>query len=464
LRGKEIVFPFGLFTGARGFLEFVSDRETRKTMPLMTKLPDAMDHAAGQLHLEAENQKLEFISEKKERDEKDSGYEDFDVLDEEENSDMEGSILHRPRPIKAGKPPAVPQRSDKRASKSFDSVVLELQSLDGTVAAKDAEQLSVVSDPHELYLSSEEDASLSDDYDDSDSLVDFAPTEEGESNPSSRASSRRSQEDIARVVSFTIVTKPRIIQIRIPSTATQKRHSVTLDTLKSSMTNSSRSTSYIPTRRPPPLKLYPSSSNHRLSISSSSSTPLTHHSNTSNMSLPVQKSRKLNLSNIVSNAKDSFLSSDPFGSTPNPNDRQRQEKEEQERPMTPKTPTSMAAAAWKKSLSRSLSKRRPSMPKLSLAYTAGVVSNQRDSLRLARELAAEASRETKERMMVQRAETMPVQSDGVRYKDIITAAGEVMKAPPVPSDGRERKMSMGHKMSLSMGLVRKRSIKGKADH
>lgn len=436
-------------------------------MPLMAKLPTAMGEdqlSVVQVQLEAQpNQSLDLLSEKNEREGngRDSGYEDFDALDEEpEDSDMEGSIMHRPRPKKPAKPPAVPQRSDKRASKILENVLLELKSLDGTVASKDAEQQSSVSDPHELYLSSEEDASLSDDYEDTDSLVDFAasPTEDGEeSKPSSRASSRRSQEDTARVVSFTLVTKPQIIQINIPSTATQKRHSMNLETLTSSLPSS---TSYIAPRRPTPLKLYPST--HRLSISSSASTSLTQHSNHSLTSLPPRKSSKLsNLSNLVTNAKNSFLASDPFA-TDSP-----QKDEEHETPVTPKTPTSMAASAWKKTLSRGMSKaRKPSMPKLSLAYTAGVVSH-RDS-KLAMELAAEETRElekeTEERRQVQRSQTMPTQATGegekerVRYEDIIKRAGEVIRAPPPPaSPVKERKMSMG------WGLARRKSVKGRGD-
>jgi hypothetical protein len=439
-------------------------------MPLMAKLPAGMgehDPSMVQVHLEDQDQKIDLT---KERDEQDSGYEAFDAFEQEEpvDSDMEGSILNRPRPKKAIKPPAVPQRSDKRASKILENVLLELKSMDGTVSTKEAEQQSIVSDPHELYLSSEEDASLSDDYEDTESLVDFegSPTVDGEeSKPSSRASSRRSQEDTARVVSFTLVTKPQIIQIDIPPTAAQKRHSMNLEALTSSLSHTSASPKS--TRRPTPLKLYPSSI-RRMSISSTTSNPLMHHSNQSLTSLPPRKSSKLsNLSNIMTNAKNSFLSTDPFATdSPSPNN-----DDGQETPLTPKTPTSVAAAAWKKSLSRTMSKaRKPSMPKLSLAYTQGVVS-QRD-LRLARELAAEEARElekeTEDRAQIKRPQTMPVPSsetpttpnDGpVRYQDIMK---NVIRAPPPPpSPAKERKMSISSKMGL--GLGRKKSVKGRVE-
>jgi hypothetical protein len=439
-------------------------------MPLMAKLPTAMgehDPAVVQVQLEAQPRpKIDLISEEKEREEQqDSGYEDFDLDEEPEDSDMEGSFMHRPRPKKPAKPPAIPQRSDKRASKILENAFLELKSLDGTVSAKkDVEQQSIVtsshqSDPHELYLSSEEDASLSDDCEDTESLVDFAasPTEDGEdSKPSSRASSRKSQEDTARVVSFTIVKKSEIIQIRIPpTTSSQNRHSTNLETLTSQLTKSE--SSYVARRRPTLLKLYPSST-PRLSISSGS-TSLTQHSNHSLTSLPPRKSSKLsNLSSLMTTAKNSFLASDPFA-TQYP-----QKEEDEETPVTPKTPTSIATAAWKKTLSRGIGRaRKPSMPKLSLAYTAGVVSH-RDS-KLAMELAAEEireyDREKEARASVERLQTMPLQAgageEKVRYEDIIKRAGEVIKAPQPSSPVKDRKMSM------SWGLARKKSVKGRGD-
>ena len=421
----------------------------------MAKLPDAMAEQPEQVQLEPEHHKIDLVivSEREEREEKDSGYEDFDALDddcEDLDSDMDGSIIHRPRPKKAVKPPAVPQRSDKRASRILESVLLELKTLDGTLPAKDAEQLSIVSDPHELYLSSEEDASLSD-YDDSNSLIDFAPTEDGASQPTSRASSRRSQEDTARVVSFTLVTKPQIIQIIIPPPASQiqKRHSTSLDTLTSTTTTHS-TTSYIPsnTRRPPPLMLHSTSPPSR---------SLTQRSGASLTSLPKRKPSKLNLSTLVSSAKNSFLASDPFAL---PSTQSYDDEEEAETPVTPKTPTSMAAAAFKKGLSRSMSKRKPSMPKLSKAYD---VAGQRESLRMTREAPLEEGGEANERRTVHRAETMPTAAEGVRYSDITQAAGEVIRAPP--NEGRDRKTSMGHKMSLGMGmgLGRKKSVKGRGE-
>ena len=431
-------------------------------MPLMAKLPAGMaehDPATVQVHLEAEDQKKVDLT--KDGSEQDSGYEDFDAFEHQEpvDSDMEGSILDRPRPKKAAKAPVVPQRSDKRASKILENVLLELQSLDGSLSAKEAEQQSIVSDPHELYLSSEEDASLSDDYEDSESLVDFeaSPVEDGqESKPSSRASSRRSQEDTARVVSFTLVTKPQIVQIDIPPTAAQRRHSMNLEALTASLSqaNVNANADAIPkSRRPTPLKLYPSSL-RRMSISSTttmssilnptlnSRTLTHHHSNASltSLSLPPRKSSKLaNLTSIVTRgAKNSFLATDPFASpsvfTP-PDSAEAYADADAEEQETPKSP-------WRKSLSRTMSKaRKPSVSKLSAAYA------QRD-LRLARELAHE--------------EVMELERERER-------SAPVSPASPVPAPvparerergERERKMSISLSGKMAgLGMGRKKSVK-----
>jgi hypothetical protein len=158
--------------------------------------------------------------------ERDSGYEDFGEIDDEfVGSDMEGSIMNRFQPKRYQKPPAVPQRSDKRMSKVLESVMVELKTLDGITLQKESEQETEISDPHERYLSSEEDASLSDDYEDSESLVEFGPSSSGDTDaprtPSLRGSSRKSQKDTARLVSFTVVADNRyLLQLLfLPKTA-----------------------------------------------------------------------------------------------------------------------------------------------------------------------------------------------------------------------------------------------------
>jgi hypothetical protein len=201
----------------------------------------------------------------REEKDKDSGYEDFEESDQDEcvDSYMEGSIVRRARLEQPVKTPALPQRSDKRASRLLENVMLELQSLDGS-KQKEEDKMSLVqeSDPHELYLSSEEDASFSDDND--DSISDFEEDmnlEDAEAAraSSSRASSRKSQEDTARIVSFISVGKPQIVDIYVPNTSPTtagKRLSQNLETVNSCDT-APTSPPQRSTRRPPPLKLYP---------------------------------------------------------------------------------------------------------------------------------------------------------------------------------------------------------------
>jgi hypothetical protein len=473
-------------------------------------------HGVEQLSVLVQQRKEEVRKEK----DQDSGYEDFEEYEEDEcvDSDMEGSIMARGRPKKPAKPPALPQRSEKRTSKLLENVMLELQNLDGS-RQKEADKISIIqeSDPHELYLSSEEDASFSDDYEDSLSEYEAMSPEEGEAAraSSSRASSRRSQEDTARIVSFVMVGKPQIVDIYVPNTSpsrTQNRHSLNLETLVSFKSTSPTSAAKS-TRRPTPLRLYPAI--RRMSISSitsprspSSANATTTHpfaASTTNLPLttpsnsnpPLRKSSRLasNLTSLVTNTKNtlqsashSFLNSDPFAmtsttSTPLGSHPQSKNREEEDTPIEPKTPTSMAAAAWKKGFSKTLSMaKRPSMPKLSLAYTAGVViprnnsaaSNSRPNLALSpednqqeqevekeekvssepEEVEAKAIHMAVRNSISSSSETSKVEEkkEPVRYEDIMKSAGEVIRSPMIPSPKERRAVVFGR-------LVRSRSAK-----
>ena len=437
------------------------------------------------LHKSSIDEEREEKTETETETDRDSGYEDFTAYynDEDEcvDSDMEGSILNRPRPKKPVKtaPPALPQRSEKRASRILETLMVELKSLDGSTP-KESEKQTILpeNDPHELYLSSEEDASLSDDYDDSDSLVDFEPsddTEEATRASSSRASSRKSQEDTARVVSFIVVGKPVIIDIFQASPERSRRHSMNLDSLTS--ITAAPSPPAKTTRRPTPLKLYPNPL-RRMSISSitsshyttASSTPQASNASMTNLSSmchstsyipPPRKTSRL--ASLVTTTKSNFqfLSSDPFASP--------QESKESEKEETPKTPTSAAAAAWKKNFSKTLNMaRKPSMPKINLAYTAGVVkprpSNSNSKIDLVqpapeRESIESTSKVVEEPKAIQRSQTMPMPptpstpgGGPVRYEDIMR---NVIRAPPVPMTSPKEKRGFG------LGLVRRKSTKGK---
>jgi hypothetical protein len=376
-------------------------------MPLLTKMlplrETVEDFHASSLHSSQHHQQEKGVREEKD---KDSGYEDFREFDDEEclDSDMEGSVdsmMHRGRPRKVVRAPAIPARNEKRASRILDNVMMELKAMDG-ITSKEPDTRSTIqeSDPHESYLSSEEDASLSDDYEDTDSLHDSSGTtspslEDGTSEEATesftRRSRRKSQEDTARVVSFICVGKPQIVDIFIHSNHTSpvesnsaspaKRHSMNLDAL----TALTQSPPAKIAHRPTPLKLYPTSI-RRLSISSitsshTSTSSTNIPSNTNNPTHPLRKSSRLaNLTALVTTTKNtfqtsfsapavipthSFLTSDPFSTS-------QSQTQNEDQPTTPKTPTSMAAQAWKRTLNKA---RRPSMPKLSLAYANSSMTN-----------------------------------------------------------------------------------------
>ncbi|KAH6664406.1 hypothetical protein B0J14DRAFT_245044 [Halenospora varia] len=398
------------------------------------------------------------------RDEKDSGYEDFEEFQEDEclDSEMEGSILHRPRPKKPVRAPTIPARSEKRASKMLNDVMLELQNMDGSME-KDMEKNSMVEEtnPHELYLSSEEDASLSDDYDDSLSefeVMDATEETEAVRPSSSRASSRKSQEVTARVVSFTMV-KPQIVDIFCHSPP--KRPVSVFANLETSARSASPSRA---PRRPSPLKLYPKTI-RRMSISSIAS--LSHTSTTSSNIAPEQpvtqlpprkSSRMANLASLVVNTKQSlhsaashaFLHTDPFASPHEAN------SAESETPTTPKTPTSMAAAAFKKGLTRGLNKaRKPSMNKLSSLYSAGSSSRNESMMELSKTIEQpeeEPSKQRRKSLAMPTTARPSTSHDGpLRYEDIMK---NVIRAPPP----KPQTVQSPKRNTASM-LLRRKSVK-----
>ncbi|ESZ93086.1 hypothetical protein SBOR_6516 [Sclerotinia borealis F-4128] len=363
-------------------------------MPLMKK-----SFPSRELEIERPNSRASIVS-------------SFANFDYDDNSnidiDMEASVMNRSRPKKTPsmpkipKIPTIPQRNSKRTSTILNNVMTELKCMDGFEATKEVvveEPESEISNPHELYLSSEEDASLSD----TDSILDFeiAPPAK---HPGPRSSSRASAEVTARVVSFTLVSKPRVVEIPRPtsfhSNPTSRNVSPVTDYQIRHSVAGIASLAPIPSPHPPRRSSRQSSprrsSARRLSISSlgALSKINTNYPNASSMTLPQQPS-KLNstttfLQPVSASSNPSpqhaFLSSDPFPSpTPSPqndncpvfseleqNFQSRRPKSMQ--PERPKTPNSLMEGL--QGLTRSFTKsakKRPSMPKLNLTYTSNIV-------------------------------------------------------------------------------------------
>ncbi|KAA8574062.1 hypothetical protein MFRU_001g01230 [Monilinia fructicola] len=327
-------------------------------------------------------------------------YDDDSNLD----SDMESTVMNRQRPKKKlsmPKVPTIPLRNSRRTSTILNNVMPAMKSMDGLKATKEVvkEEESEISNPHELYLSSEEDASLSD----TDSLLDFEAAPQSECN-STRSSSRASAEDTARVVSFTLVSRPRVIEIPRPtsfhSDPTSRNVSPVTDYQTRHSVADIGSLAPIPSPHPPRRSSRQSSPlrnpTRRLSVSSlgALSKLSTSHPNASSITLPQEPAKPSSSTSFLQPAPNTstpstqhaFLSSDPFPSpAPSPQTEnppvfpEPEQNFQSRRPKSmhterPKTPTSLMEGL--QGLTRSFTKsakKRPSMPKLNLSYTPNVV-------------------------------------------------------------------------------------------
>ncbi|CAD6447018.1 e68dd2a3-8d9a-437b-8c8c-58634addc0ec-CDS [Sclerotinia trifoliorum] len=451
-----------------------------------------------------------------------SNFANFEYHDDSNlDSNMDAPVMNRSRTKKKPsmpKVPSIPRRSSKRISTILNNVVSELKCVDEFEATKQVveEPEPEISDPHELYLSSEEDASLSD----TDTLLDFEVATVTEySGP--RSSSRASAQDTARVISFTLVSKPRVIEIPRPTsfhsnpifrnacpvTDYQIRHSVA----------DIASLAPLPAPQPPRRSSRQSTplrkSARRLSISTigALSKLNTSHDNASSITLPQQPSKLNSGTNFLqpasatSNAspQHAFLSSDPFPSpTPSPHTENRpvfpepEQNFQSRRPKSmhherPKTPTSLMEGL--QGLTRSFTKsakKRPSMPKLNLAYTPAVVPTAHSNTSrssLAHSNTSKTSlhtvdertpKETKFGNM-RRSSTVPLfmheekekvkrtqesqsaidEKVPVRYEDIMRNV--IREAPPNPPITQQNTSSPGLKGWMGMGMGnRRKSMKG----
>jgi hypothetical protein len=385
-------------------------------MPLMAKVLPALERVREQSGSRSLNTDAE--------EHYDSEIDDFQERDDEEMSDV--SILNQPRLSKTIIP-AVPPRSELRASRIFENLTIELEALEKAALEEKLRGQLVESDPYKSYLSSEEEGSESaDEFD--ESIVEL----DSDRPPSSRASSRCSHEDTARVVSFMFVGKPQLVEVASHDRpASLKRRS----TDRSVESRESR-------RRPSPLRLIPNiTGSSTLSTRTSSLA-----ASSKNLPLRLYTHPAAAASTLSVASKHSFLQSDPFP-TPNPNE---VEKVSSSSDAFPKTPTSINAA-WKGSIlgvTRTLgkaAKKRPSMPKLSLAYTS-------TSPRQPSGTPTTATPNTATPKSASSPLPRPSQDQGpVNYQDILRNA---IRGPPPTSP------NLKTKTSGLLGMARRRSIKG----
>ncbi|KAH8908371.1 hypothetical protein BR93DRAFT_957367 [Coniochaeta sp. PMI_546] len=203
--------------------------------------------------------------------------------------------------------PVLPEKSALRASRMFNMD----SKFQGSIQSTELSQAT----PHDVYLSSEEDASSSaDEFDFSD--YDYDSESEDPQSPR-----RTSHEDTARVVSVVFMGKPSLIDL--PTS----RRSVSPNSIEA--------------RRRASTVSSVSPSLHR-SVTESAASSL-HH----------QSPRKSSLvSSLLSRKKPPFLQIDPYanGSTYSLDAAPKQEEEHNVAPKTPRTPTAML-----KNMSRTLS-------------------------------------------------------------------------------------------------------------
>jgi hypothetical protein len=211
----------------------------------------------------------------------------------------------------AEQPPALPQKSALRASRLLNAFDLKAP----------AQPTVTETTPHDVYLSSEEDASSS-----ADDFSDYDYESESEVSENGR---RKSHEDTARVVSVVFMGRPSIVEVvgirrSISPNSIEARRQSSLGSLSGSAASSATS----------------ATSSRRMSTSSTVASSVNH-------ALPPRTS---SMGLEMLNTKPTFLSIDPFAHQANT-----ESIEEGDVPKTPKTPTAM----FKKTLSLVRKRSRP---------------------------------------------------------------------------------------------------------
>ncbi|KAB5531277.1 hypothetical protein GE09DRAFT_1064011 [Coniochaeta sp. 2T2.1] len=276
--------------------------------------------------------------------------------------------------------PALPQRSALRASRMFDMDTKFQASVQST-------ELSQAT-PHDIYLSSEEDASSSaDEFEFSD--YDFESENEDPQSPR-----RISHEDTARVVSVVFAGKPSLIDL--PATRRSVSPTSTAEARRRASTVSSISPSL-----------------HR-SVTESAASSIQQH----------QSPRKSSLvSSLLSRKKaPPFLNIDPYanGSTYSLDAVSKQEVEDESPLKTPKTPTAMLKNGMSRTLSLVRKRSRPLLNTNITTETAPEHPGNEHTESPAPAPAPPARTQTEPLTNTTRMSSLP--SPAVTYQDIIKAA------------------------------------------
>lgn len=264
---------------------------------------------------------------------------------EEQHLDDATEILTRPRPTKSV--PELPPKSRLRTSRILDNVSIDLQDVGRRKLEDDA---SLYSNPHESYLSSEEDGSASgDDYES------VASDSDQKGKQSTNSSRRSSHEETARAVSLRCV-KPQLVDI------THHQQSVSNSLLHS--INERRRSSVSSSKSPSVLTVTATHPKRHSSLARPT------------LSLDIYATPKPS-ETPPEQTHPSFLSKDPFPesaasiTSPNP----MLARSSTSSSLTPKSVRHHSHWSSLRAMSRTLTlaRKKTSMPKINLAYTADVV-------------------------------------------------------------------------------------------
>lgn len=303
-------------------------------------------------------------------------------------------IMSSPSESSCLTPPTLPERSSLRASKLLDPLAFK------SALSVEQPRLSPVSAPHDVYLSSEEDASSSAD--------DFSDYEFGsESDMSPGSPDLLPQQDTARVVSVIYYGKPSLVNhaprsISPASSATQSYERNLAPGRAMSRSSTVLDMDY-----------------RRSSVASTASSTFFHFSRSSTMTLGSTTSKK-----------PAFLSIDPFASKSG-----NRQSDETDRPRTP-------TAMLKRKLT--LSRKRSKLP-----LNESVEQPQENATPRAM---FHVHGETQARMQEKRPstpQTPPTPRTGVSYQDIMKAAREAAASAPPPPPAAEPESRQGAKGARS---------------
>jgi hypothetical protein len=284
----------------------------------------------------------------------------FDKFDDMDNQD---TVAPSPKRVRSNDDiPELPPKSALRASRMLDNLGLKLG------GAVEAAELAQATTPHDVYLSSEEDASSdADDFSD----YDYDSSVDDPTSPTRRSS----HEDTARVVSVVFAGKPSIVDLP----ATRKRP-ISSSSLGTTRTRSSTESS-APSK---PQTTASATTEDRPATPASTTSSRYSQSRPSKDTTPNRRSSIL-LSEILIKKKPPFLSIDPYanGSTyaldiPKALDSLEGESHAAK---TPRTPTALLKGVTRSfSLVRkrsrpALSPPAASMPKLDTSFTSSSLSS-----------------------------------------------------------------------------------------